>query len=152
MKPHFRIVEQDNGYQDYLKYVQEYYFSGESTREIREKLDISNVRAIKFNKQLLREYGVIRDQFSGKLVKKVDKIPIIEEEGCEQDYFNHPEMSVFEIMKKYNFTQVEWKSLAREFRNKHGMHRIQYHSFGRYLSDEEIRDFRDFVREDLKVC
>ena len=152
MKPNFCIVERDNGYQDYLKYVQEYYFSGESTREIREKLDISNVRAIKFNKQLFREYGVIRDQFTGKLVKKVDKIPVIEEEGCEQDYFNHPEMSVVEIMKKYKLTQAGWKILAGEFRKKHGMHHIQYQSFGRNLSDEEIRRFRDFVREDLKVC
>ena len=152
MKPNFHIVEQDNSYQDYLKYVQEYYFSRESTREIREKLDISNVRAIKFNKQLFREYGVIRDQFTGKLVKKVDRIPVIEEEGCEQDYFNHPEMSVVEIMKKYNLSQAGWKILAGEFRKKHRMHRIQYQSFGKYLSDEEIQEFRDFVREDLKVC
>ena len=152
MKPNFRIVEQDNSYQDYLKYVQEYYFSTESTKEIREKLDISNVRAIKFNKQLFREYGVIRDQFTGKLVKKVDKIPVIEEEGCEQDYFNHPEISVVEIMKKYGLTQTGWKNLAREFRKKHGMHRIQYGAFARNLSDEEIRRFRDFVSEDLKVC
>lgn len=151
MKPNFRIVEQkSNYYQKYYKYIQEYYFSDESVEKIRRKLDISNHIAVKYNKQLLEDYGVIRDQFTGKLVKKVDNIPVFEKGGYEQDYFNHPELKVLEIKEKYNFGEDEWRKLCNNLKKKYGMHRISFQSFARDLSTEEIRTFKDFVREDLK--
>ena len=151
MKPNFRIVEQENGYyQKYYKYIQGYYLSNEPIEKIREKLNISNVMAIKYNKQLFEEYGVIRDQFTGKFVKKVTNIPLFEEEGYEQDYFHHPEMGVLEIMRKYNLNRNSWRKICNNFKEKYGIHRIQYNEFGRDLSEEEIQEFRDFVRNDLK--
>lgn len=151
MKPNFRIVEQkSNYYQKYYEYIQEYYFSDESVEEIRGKLNISPPLAVKFNKQLLEEYGVIRNQFTGKLVKKVDNIPVFEKGGYEQDYFNHPELKVLEIKEKYHFGEEEWRKLCNNLKTKYGMYRIQFQSFARNLSTEEIQAFRDFVREDLK--